>query len=298
MTSAAPYHWDMETGFTESKVFIVGVGLIGGSLGAALRQRFPALQVTGVGRNLERLNQAVDRGILTDVAPQLTKQLLKEPCVVVLCTPVHIIEQQLSELADICSECTLITDGGSVKASIAEVASRYPSLKQTFVGAHPIAGGEKSGFEHAQPNLFEDRLCVLTPQDSKKNLIERAQNFWSAVGCRCEILTPEEHDRILGMTSHLPHVVAALLASIIRPEILPFAGSGFLDTTRVAAGDPNLWTSILKGNCEPVVDGLQQFEAAARSFREALQEGRFEEVTSLLSRAAEIRRAQNDQEPV
>lgn len=283
----------MDIRFSEQRVFIVGVGLIGGSIGAALRNRYPKLRVTGVGRSVERLNSACDRGVLSDHVPELTADLLSERCVVVMCTPVHIIQKQLQSLSTICGPDVLITDGGSVKSGIAGTVSELENLKPIFVGAHPIAGGESSGFEHANPDLFEDRLCVLTPVDSPPSQIKRAEQFWSAIGCRCVCLAPDEHDRILAMTSHLPHVVAAIMASLVRQESLPFAGTGFLDTTRVAAGNPDLWTSILQGNAKHVVDSLLRFEDAARSFREAIQEGRFDDANHVLTKAAETRRSMN-----
>lgn len=289
-----PYDRDMSERFLESRIFIVGVGLIGGSIGAALRSRYPDVRVTGVGRSRDRLNSAVDCGVLSDHVPELTAKLLSERCVVVMCTPVHIIQQQLADLAGCCGPEVLITDGGSVKAGIAKTVSELPTLKSLFVGAHPIAGGENSGFEHSNADLFEDRLCVLTPVDNSENQIRRAQQFWEAIGCRCVSLDPDEHDRILAMTSHLPHVIAALMASVVRPESLAFAGTGFLDTTRVAAGDPDLWTSILQGNKQHVIDGLARFESATRSFREALEGNRFDQVTALLLHAAEARRSMKD----
>lgn len=281
----------MSERFSEQRVFIVGVGLIGGSIGAALRSRHPELRVTGVGRSADRLDSACNQGILCDHVPELTAELLADRCVVVLCTPVHIIQRQLQKLAKICGPDVLITDGGSVKAGIAKTVSGLKNLKSVFVGAHPIAGGENSGFEHSTPDLFEDRLCVLTPVDSPENQVTRAKQFWQEMGCRCVCLDPDEHDRILAMTSHLPHIVAALMAAVVRPESLPFAGTGFLDTTRIAAGNPDLWTSILKGNSQHVVDSLLRFEEATRNFREAIQEGRFDDANQVLAKAADCRRS-------
>ncbi len=284
----------MNESFSERRIFIVGVGLIGGSIGAAIRSRYANVRVTGVGRCPERLQGAVDQGVLSDSVSELTSELLSDRCVVVLCTPVHVIQRQLTELADLAGPDVLITDGGSVKAEIARTVAGLPALKSLFVGAHPIAGAENSGYEYSNADLFQDRVCVLTPVDHSEQQILRAQQFWTAVGCRCVCLAPDEHDRILAMTSHLPHVVAALMASVVRPESLAFAGTGFLDTTRIAAGDPELWTSILQGNQQHVIDGLARFEAATKNLREALQEGRFEDVTALLSQAAKARRSLDD----
>lgn len=284
----------MSDSFLESRVFIVGVGLIGGSIGAALRSRHAHVQVTGVGRSSQRLQKAVDVGVITDYVEELTAELLAEKCVVVMCTPVHVIQQQLVDLAKFCGPDVLITDGGSVKAGIAKTAAGLPSLQSAFVGAHPIAGGENSGFEYSQADLFQDRLCVLTPVNHPNDQILRARQFWEAIGCRCVCLDPDEHDRILAMTSHLPHVVAALMASVVRSESLPFAGTGFLDTTRVAAGDAHLWTSILQGNKQHVIDGLARFEEATKDLREALEGDRFEDVTDLLLRASNVRRSLGD----
>src|SRR5205823_940411 len=143
----------------------------------------------------------------------------------------------------------------------------------SFIGSHPLAGSEKRGPEHADANLFDGKLTVITPTaETKQAVLDRASAFWKALGSDVLIMDPEEHDRALALTSHVPHLVAAALVSLLTPDLVPLTASGFRDTTRVAAGDPALWTGIFLQNRDAVAAGLERLTKTLDQFRRALNE--------------------------
>lgn len=253
----------------EQCVVIVGVGLIGGSLAAALRHRRVVQRVIGVGRQTARLAAARDAGLIDDFSIDLA-QAVAEADIVVFCTPVDRVVEGVREAALVARPETVLTDAGSVKGPICDALSGIPC----FIGAHPIAGSHRQGYEAADPHLFEGRLCVLTPgPTSGPGMLERVDRLWRRVGMRTCRMSPEGHDQALAMTSHLPHVVAAALARTLTVENAGFTGSGFRDTTRVASGDPALWTAILRQNVKSVREGIAAAQQSLAAFDRALANG-------------------------
>ena len=271
----------------EETVALVGVGLIGSSLAAALRQRKVARHVIGVGRDASRLEAAKHAGLIDEGSTNVA-EVARRASLIVFCTPVErVAEGVRTALAGFASHSPLtprplpllLTDAGSVKGPICAELADVPN----FLGAHPIAGSHRQGFEAADANLFEGKLCVLTPQASASaSDLARLERFWQSVGMRTVRMTPADHDRALAMTSHLPHVVAAALAGTLTPENRPLTGSGFRDTTRVAAGDPALWTGILLNNAAHVMDGLEELQQRLEAFRMAIKLGNADVLKRLL----------------
>jgi prephenate dehydrogenase len=270
---------------------IVGVGLIGGSVALAARQRGVARRVLGVGRNSQTLEQAVQRGILDAYHLDLPWAVAQAD-LTVFCTPVDQIPAQILAVADVCPVGALLTDAGSTKAAIlAAVEGRLPAGVH-FVGSHPLAGSEKRGHEHADANLFHGRLTVVTHTPrTDPDALERVSDFWRALGSRVKVMTPQDHDAALALTSHLPHLTAAALAGILPPELHELTATGFRDTTRVAAGDPSIWTGILVQNRAALLDGLGRLMTRLARFREALQAGDTAALDTLLRQAKEVRDA-------
>ncbi|MGD9857064.1 MAG: prephenate dehydrogenase [Planctomycetaceae bacterium] len=230
-------------------VAIVGVGLIGGSIAAAVKARGLARTVVGIGRSRDRLEAAREAGLLDVVAVDIAASAESE--LVIVCTPVDRIAADVQD-AGARSKCSaVITDAGSVKGAIcAELADGLPEAV-TFIGSHPLAGSEKTGWENADAALFVDRLCVLTPRPSDDSAaVGAVESFWQVIGMRTKQMPPDEHDRVLALTSHLPHATASALAGLLSAESCEFAATGFRDTTRIAAGDPNIWTGIFLQNAE------------------------------------------------
>jgi prephenate dehydrogenase len=255
----------------EETVAVVGVGLIGGSLAAALKQRRLARRVIGVGRNRQRLETAHAAGLIDEVSTDLT-QAARESQLLVVCTPVDRIVADVRQAAAAMSEGSLITDAGSVKGEICESLADLSAGPVTFIGSHPLAGSEKQGFEHASASLFEQKLCVLTPTaETPPQQLQRLHRFWEQMGMRTCELSAARHDAILAVTSHLPHAVAAALALLLDAEYRPFAASGFRDTTRIAAGDPELWTAIFQQNSPALIAALSRLEGEIASLKRILE---------------------------
>lgn len=277
-----------ENTLAESCVLIFGVGLIGGSVAAAIRQRFPDCKVIGVGRDQERLEAAVRAGLLSGSVHQSKLAEVPAESLGVVCLPVHRIADGARQL--IGAGCGLVTDAGSVKAP---VCRELKIQSDRFVGSHPIAGSEQSGYEHADPDLFADRLCVVTadgPECVSRPQVLRVAAFWRSLGATVTVMPPEEHDRILALTSHLPHILASVAAGCVSEENLMFTGSGYRDTTRIAAGLSDLWASILMNNSEYCLEAIETAQARLEQFRESLLAGDVQQLENLWESAARIRR--------
>jgi prephenate dehydrogenase len=262
---------------------IVGVGLIGGSVGLAVRRQSPATHIVGVDRDAGALGRALERGAIVEGFTNLADAVAC--CEFVLfCTPVDTIAQQILAAAPACKPGTTLTDAGSTKGAIVGALNgRLPS-GIGFVGGHPLAGSEKQGPEHAEAGLFVDRVVVLTPvAETDRGALNLVTSFWQALGANVRQLSPEAHDRALAVTSHLPHLLASALAGILPAELASLTASGFRDTTRIASGDPALWTAILSANRSELLEVLGKLEERLGEFRRALEKQDLENVRNLLS---------------
>lgn len=271
----------------ENTVVIVGVGLIGGSLAAALRSRKVARHVIGVGRDAVRLERARVAGLIDEIATDVASVAARAD-VIVFCTPVDRVAEGVRQAARTARSDTLMTDAGSVKQPICDAVADIV----TFVGAHPIAGSHRQGFEAADAQLYEGRLCVLTPlESSPMPMVGRLDRLWKGVGMRTARMSPSEHDQALAMTSHLPHLVAAALAQTLSVENRPLTGTGFRDTTRIAAGDPQLWTGILMQNAQHVAAGIEAVQQQLQKYQAALRDGNTDQILNLLKDGQQQRAA-------
>jgi prephenate dehydrogenase len=270
---------------------IVGVGLIGGSVGMAARARRVARHVVGTGRNPDALARARYLGCIDESADDFAVAAARAD-LMVFCTPVDRIAEQVLTAAPACRPGTLLTDAGSTKAAIVRaVDGRLPS-GVAFVGSHPLAGSEKRGPEHARADLLDGRVVVVTPTEhSDRAAVERACEFWQALGARVRRTTPEDHDRDLAMTSHLPHLTASALAGVLPEELFPLTATGFRDTTRVAAGDPELWTAVFRHNRAAVLEAVAKLESRLDEFRAALSDDDAARLEQLLRTGKRVRDA-------
>jgi prephenate dehydrogenase len=249
---------------------IVGCGMIGCSLAAALRSREFRGQIVGCGRPGANLETALGRGLVDRVESEAARAAAACDFVVV-CTPVDRIADDVRALAKAARPGTLITDAGSVKQPICRSLEDLPA-GVAFIGSHPIAGSEKQGCAHADAELFVDRVCVVTPPPSvSRAQVARVGEFWQALGMSVVEMSPEAHDRALAQTSHVPHAVAAALAASLDVENRGLTAGGFQDTTRIAAGDPELWSAILLANAGEVAAGLRTVSARLGDLLAALE---------------------------
>ncbi|WP_020471234.1 prephenate dehydrogenase [Zavarzinella formosa] len=270
---------------------IVGVGLLGGSVGLAAKARGLSRHVVGIGRTPANLNRAKELGILDSFTTNLAEGVSSAD-IIVVCSPVDLIAAHVLEAAKAAKPGALLTDVGSTKGNIVrDVEAKLPPGVD-FVGAHPLAGSEKQGAEFARVDLFDGRMCVLTPTaNTKPAAKERATLFWQTIGSQVRTLSPEEHDLALATTSHLPHYIAALLARQLPEAWRPFAATGFRDTTRIAAGDPHLWTAIASENTLAISHALDVFAGQLETLREAVLNQNTAELGRLLTEAKRVRDA-------
>ncbi|HVS39113.1 MAG TPA: prephenate dehydrogenase/arogenate dehydrogenase family protein [Gemmataceae bacterium] len=270
---------------------VVGVGLIGGSIGLAARRRGAAGRVVGVDGRPEALRRALACGALDEAAPDL-RTAAAAADVVMVCTPVDAIAPTILEAAPACRPGTLLTDAGSTKAALLRAVDGKLPAGVAFVGGHPLAGSEKQGSDYSSAEMFEGRPVLLTRTPyTDDNALSRAAGFWEALGARVRVMDPEEHDRAVATTSHLPHLTASALAGVTPPEWLGLTAGGFRDATRVAAGGPELWAGILLSNTEAVLAALGRLDGRLTAFRRALAAGDREALTALLREGKEVRDA-------
>ncbi len=273
-------------------VTIVGVGLIGGSAGLALAKRGAAKKIIGVGRSDSSLEAAKELGAISEGTTNI-REGVADADFVLVATRVSVIGDQLEEIDTCVRPGTPITDAGSTKQSIVNRWEQSrSSRKGRFVGSHPLAGSHQRGPQAADPSLFEDKLTVLTPVESTpRKDTESVSAFWQLIGAQVCHLSPSEHDRLLASASHAPHVIAAALATATPRESHRFTAGGWRDTTRIAAGDPDLWADILLDNAKAVTTQIENFSQASDQIRHAIEEGDRPTLIKLLTLAKESRDA-------
>jgi prephenate dehydrogenase len=272
-------------------VAIVGVGLIGGSIGIALRERGLAERVIGIGRRQVSLRIARRVGAVTNTTIDPAKGVAEAELIVV-CTPVGRIIEDVRGVAEHCPEGTLITDVGSTKRTIVEALDDRLPRGCRFLGSHPLAGSEKTGPAHAREDLFDGRIAIITPtRNTRAEDFDLLEQFWEALGSVVVKMSAEEHDRALAVTSHLPHVAAAALAVAIPERLFRLTGTGILDTTRLAAGDPQLWSQILTLNRDYVLAALEQYGTKLAAVHAAIRDDDRNELERFLTLAKKSRDA-------
>ena len=277
-----------------NRVTIVGLGLIGGSLGMAVRRGRVARLVVGVSRRAGTAARAKSRGAIDRASGSLAGAV-RDADVVVLAVPVGAVVPSVRRMRRSLRRGTLLMDVGSTKAQIVRGIERILPAGVDYVGAHPIAGSERRGIEAAEAGLFKGAVCVLTPgRRTSRAALGRARTFWTALGMQVLVMSPARHDRLLAGASHLPHVIAFSLARAVSLAPLPAAPRSFLDMTRIAKSDPALWRDILLTNRPSLINALDRFTADLRRMRVALAAGRPAAVRRLLS-AGKRRRDALDQ---
>jgi len=267
---------------TISPLIIVGVGLLGSSIGLAVKRRNLAHTVIGIGNCPQTLDTALRCGAVDLVAAELDCLTEMDDALAIICTPVRAIVEYAERITAL-NRRMLISDVGSTKGNICRELEQRGCR---FIGAHPIAGSEKSGPEFGDGDLFQNRLTLLTPTaSSRPQDVEHLRTFWESLGSQVICMEPHRHDEILAKTSHLPHVLAATLASLVESAEHPFCGTGFADMTRIAAGSPAVWTDIFLENKQPLLSVLEYFGNRLERLKTALCEEDATAITQFLETA-------------
>ena len=275
------------------RLAVIGVGLLGGSVAKAARTNGVARAVIGIGRDVGRLRAAVDDGAIDEATSDLAAGV-RDADFVVLGAPVRAIEDLLERVWPALGEDALVTDVGSSKAAIVRKAeSLARATPRAFVGSHPMAGSEKSGYGVARADLFQGALVVVTPTEaSAPGAVKTVTAFWEQLGARVTALDPESHDAAVAAISHLPHLVAcALVDGVVResPGALAVAARGFRDTTRIAAGDPTMWQEIFLANKAPLRASLAAFRRSLDELEALIEAGDPAAVEAALLRIKQAR---------
>ncbi len=270
------------------KAVIIGVGLIGGSLGMTLRKTGFAAEVVGVDRCNETISHAIEMEAIQSGTTDL-KEGVEDADLLIIATPISAIHNVASKISGHLKPGAIITDVCSTKAEIVGIMDKSLQEGVCFIGGHPMAGSEKTGVKAADPYLFENALYILTPSSLyEERSFNIVYDMVNAVGARPLIMTPEEHDRIVACVSHLPHLIAAALVSVameedkINKNVLPLAAGGFRDTTRIAGGDPGLWRDIFFSNKDELLRMIKLFEETLKNFRMLLERDLGDELKTLL----------------
>ena len=275
---------------TYRKAVIVGVGLLGGSIGLALRHRHLVGEIVGVGRPGNPPLAALEIGAVDRIEESIAVAA-RDADLIICCAPVQQIPEHAVACAAVMDPSGLITDVGSTKLTIAEHIA-HSSAGKLFIGSHPLAGGTGSGCRFAKDDLLVGSLVVVTPlPTSSPELIGRTEQLWRALGARTSCMSPEQHDVALAQTSHLPHILAAALAGATPRELLPLTATGWQSTTRVAAGNAELWRQILEENRLPALQALQNFGKVLAQWVAALENNDGHALQQLLEEGKETRDA-------
>lgn len=266
-------------------VTIIGVGLLGGSIGMALRRERRAY-VAGVGRRQASLEEALHCGAIDEAFLDAAEPASRSD-LVILATPVRAFEAHLRRIAPVLKPGCLVTDVGSTKAAVAAAAGRvFRRGRCPFVGSHPMAGSEQRGPAFARADLMRGALCIVTPTPrAAVGDVEAIEGFWKGLGMRVTRLTPAAHDRAVAAISHLPHVLSAMLMLLPGDDDLKFAAGGFRDMTRLSGGDVEMWRDIFLTNPAAIVRETDRFGRLLGRLREAIARGDAAKIEKLLTEA-------------
>ncbi len=274
-------------------IAVFGPGLMGGSLLLALRERLPAARTAIWARRDEAVQAVVARGLAASGSTN-AEEVAQSAEAIILCVPVEQMASLAAQIAGAVSPDTLVTDVGSTKEEVVCNLENIFQEHRNFVGSHPMCGSEAAGLEAARADLYQDAMCaVTTTAATRPDLADRAEDLWKIVGARTLRLSPEEHDAAVAASSHVPHLAAAALVELIGDSAASRAlcARGMRDTTRIAAGSPELWTGILSQNRIEVARALARLTHLLDEAREALERGDMSNITTLLA-AARAHRAE------
>jgi len=278
-------------------IAIIGLGLIGSSIARAARAQGAVRTIVASSRSPETRQRVTELG-LADKVVETNAEAVEGADLVIVCVPVGVCGAVAEEIGPHLKAGAIVSDVGSVKASI--VRDMGPHLPKTvhFVPAHPVAGTEHSGPDAGFAELFENRWCILTPPDgTDPRAVDKLAAFWRLLGANVEVMTPEHHDLVLAVTSHLPHLIAYTivgtaddLEAVTRSEVLKFSAGGFRDFTRIAASDPTMWRDVFLNNKEAVLEMLGRFNEDVAALTKAIRRGDGEALYDHFTRTRAIRR--------
>ena len=279
-------------------IALIGLGLIGSSLGHALRKNNLAAHVAGYARSAETRKKAASIGFV-DTVYDSVEAACAEADIVFINTPLSVVGALAAQIVPVLKDNAIITDVGSAKGGVLQAVSPLLEGRVHFVPGHPIAGTEQSGPEAGFAELFEERWCILTPDETTSLIaVEQIAKLWRGMGSEVAFMDAAHHDLVLAITSHLPHLIAfnivgtaAQLEADTRSEVIKFSASGFRDFTRIAASDPIMWRDIFLDNKDAVLEMLGRFSEDFSALQRAIRRGDGDYLAEVFSRTREIRQS-------
>jgi cyclohexadieny/prephenate dehydrogenase len=279
------------------RIALIGFGLIGSSIARAARAQGLAKEIIATARSAKTRARVMELGIVDRVV-ETNAEAVDGADLVILCIPVGACGPVAADIADHLKPGAIVSDVGSVKAAVVKDMAPHLPASAHFVPAHPVAGTENSGPDSGFAELFINRWCILTPPEGvAPEAVERLRAFWAAIGARVEIMTPEHHDLVLAITSHLPHLIAYTivgtadeLAQVTSSEVIKFSAGGFRDFTRIAASDPTMWRDVFLANKDAVLEMLGTFNEDLSKLTRAIRRGDGEALFEHFTRTRAIRR--------
>jgi cyclohexadieny/prephenate dehydrogenase len=280
------------------RIALIGIGLIGSSISHACRRGKLARSIVGSARTPATVDTAMSLGLI-DEGFASAAHAAEDSDLVILCAPVGACEALARDVGPHLGQGAILTDVGSVKAAIVRDCAPHVPEGAHFVAGHPIAGTEQSGPEAGFAELFDGRWCILTPEPTTDPAaVAKLQAFWEALGSNVEVMSPEHHDKVLAITSHVPHLIAynivntaAHLERVTNSEVIKFSAGGFRDFTRIAASDPTMWRDVFLNNKDGVLEMLAKFSNDLTELQRAIREDDGETLFKLFTDAREIRRS-------
>ncbi|THD54049.1 MAG: prephenate/arogenate dehydrogenase family protein [Bradyrhizobium sp.] len=287
----------MNTAPPFKRVALIGFGLIGGSIARAARDQGLAGEIVTTARSAKTRARVLELGIV-DRVMETNAQAAEDADLVILCIPVGACGAVAQEIAPHLKPGAIVSDVGSVKGAVVKDMAPHLPAGVHFVPAHPVAGTENSGPDSGFAELFINRWCILTPPEgTDPNAVEKLRAFWAAIGAKVEIMTPDHHDMVLAITSHLPHLIAYTivgtadeLEGVTQSEVLKFSAGGFRDFTRIAASDPIMWRDVFLTNKDAVLEMLGTFNEDLSKLTRAIRRGDGEALFEHFTRTRAIRR--------
>lgn len=273
------------------KISILGMGLLGASISLAATRSFPLAMVSGFSHRRQTRQKARRLQVAGEIADSLD-QCVREADLVIVATPIRTFPVLFSQMLPYLKSSCIVTDVGSTKQFPHQWASRIFKSKIAYAGSHPIAGSEKRGVDFARDDLLFGASCILTRTASTKpSALNVLEKFWKRLGCRIHIMSPRRHDRIFGHISHLPHLTAAALVHAVSTDMLPYAGKGFMDTSRLASGPANIWTDIFLTNPKNCIEGIDRLISTLEKIRTAILQKDEKQIQRFLEKARAKREA-------
>ena len=279
------------------EITIIGPGLIGSSLGLALKSKKIVRKIVGIDKSNNNLKDALNNNSI-DESRNIIDQRVSKSEFIFICTPVSSIDEIVTKLVPFVTKKNFITDTGSVKNIFKKSTIKNISTISNFIPGHPIAGTENSGAKNAYARLFENKWCILTPFDKKDKNVKKLSTLWKYIGMEIATMPVDEHDKIMSITSHLPHLIAFTIVNTAfkidikkKRELINFSAGGFKDFTRIGSSDPKMWTDIFISNNKYLINTLDDFINDLKNFKKLIKKNNLDEIFDLLKQTKNIRKS-------